>query len=606
MKKVLPILCMLLSFHIMAQKAAVIVNSPSSLQGEKVFAGADFGTDLTSNLWTADLVMANPNLGCSPLTNSAEIAGKICVIDRGICLFDQKGQAAATAGAIALIILNHNDQTNRGGPPFQMAGSAAVSIPVVMLGYQDGIDIKEAMKSGTVNVTLGGFPKEDNDVSISKSQCDGALTQPNVIHPTYGSYLLSQLRGATDFNFLPGGMINNPGKLGQANAKLGCEISKGSTSLYKESVDITNIGPDETGRGILSKAFSDVSNGAGRYSISYSASIAQSEKYLSDNVYNTYFDLSGGIISKSRFNVNDRAPIFSGAYYFGGGASFREYMMPFSLPYGKGLMIDTLYSNILANAPLASAYLEGRIYRWDDSNNDNEINTEEMTLVALGSKTFDASETRTSAVLTIPLENLEGSELVYTVKNDGELHFASVQYSGGSQEIFMGYDHDYNQRMYVQAKDSAQTLEYIDYPYLNTATQAPSGGPDMDVAGLFYFDCNGSGANEDEVIYSPIDIAIHVSGMVATKDLNNKSMDVKILGNPVKEILTAEIQLQSAEKITYQVVNSLGNVIYQSTEKESTTTVLRSFDLQGIASGNYFLKVRSANAIITKPFIVIK
>lgn len=609
MKKVLPILCMLISLHIMAQKAAVIVNSPSSLSGEKVFGKADFGTDMTTSQWTGDLVLANPNLGCAPLTNGAEISGKICVIDRGTCLFDQKSLAAQNAGAIAVIIMNHNDQSNRGGPPFQMGGgtvASQVTIPVVMLGYSDGVAIKEAMKTGVVNVTLGGFPKEDNDVAISRSNCDGTHTQPNLVHPTYGSYLASQLRSPDDFSFLPGGFISNTGNLAQSTAKLSCVINYNSQDIYNESINIANVGPDETSGGWFNNSFSDISKGSGRYSLSYNTGLNSPEKFLSDNKYNTYFDLSSNIISKSRFNAPNRSPVFSGAYYFGGGASYREYMMPFSLEYGKGFTVDTVYSNILANAPLAGAYLEGRVYRWDDLNGDNNINTEEMILVALGSITFDDAETRTAASVQIALENLDGSEPLYTMKNNGELHFASIQYAGGAHEIFMGYDHDFNQRIAFQAKDSAQTLDILDYPYLNTSTQAVSGGPDMDAAGLFYFDCNGSGANEDEVVYSPIDIAVHVTGVVATKDLNQKSLDLKILGNPVNESLLVQIELNKSSKVNYQIINSLGSVIYQSTEKENSNIVTRSFNLKGFNSGNYFIKANTSEGTITKPFIVIK
>lgn len=604
--KILQFLFVLLTIDCFAQKTAVVVNSPGSLAGEKVFAGADFGADLSSKLWTSDLVMAQPNLACSELTNGAEIAGKICVIDRGTCLFADKSLAAENAGAIGVIILNHNDQSNRGGPPFQMGGTGSVTIPVVMLGYTDGVLIKEAMASGTVNVTMGGFPKADHDLAISRSKCDGTHTQPNLVHPTYGSYLMSQLRGNSDFSFLPGGFVDNVGNLTESTANLDCEITYNNQSLYKQTVVIKDIASDSKAGSWFSSPFEDLSKGEGRYNLSYTTSTTNTEPYLTDNAYNTYFDFSNSIISKSRFSPENRAPVFSGAYYFGGGTGYREYMMPFRLPYGKDSKIDTIYGNITADVALAGAYLEGRIYRWDDLNSDNNINTEEMTLVALGSNQFDDSETSTSATMRIPLENLDGSEPIYTVPKDGDVYFASIQYPGGSHSVFFGYDHNHNQKIYVQAKDSAGTLDITDYPYLNSSTQAVTGGPDMDQAGLFYFDCDGSAANEDETVYSPIDIAVHIiSGPVATKDLGNSEMNIELLSNPVSEILTAKVSLKNATRVNYQIVNSLGHIIYQETNNESAKTI-RSFDLSSFASGNYILKVSTEKTQVSKKFVVVR
>ena len=605
MKKVLQLLFVFLTINCFGQKTAVIVNSPASLEGEKVFGGADFGADLSSKLWTGDLVMASPNLGCTALTNAAEINGKICVIDRGTCLFDVKAQSAKDAGAIALIVMNHNDQSNRGGPPFQMGGTAAVDIPVVMLSYNDGVAIKEAMKTGTVNVTLGGFPKEDYDLAISRSVCDGTLTQPNAVHPIYGCFYLSQLKSSDDLNFQPGGFVANKGNLAESAPKLTCVISKDGSEIYKESLSPGNVDPDGVAGGRIDKVFNDVSKGEGRYSLSYSASSDKSEKYKSDNNYNTYFNFSNAIISKSRFSFDNRAPVFSGAYYFGGGTAYREYMMPFRLEFGAGLKIDSIYANVLADIALAGAYLEGRIYRWDDANSDGTINTEEMTLVALGTYTFDDNVTSTSATVRMPLENLDGADPIYTVPKDGDLYFGSIQYAGGSHSMFFGYDHDFNQRIDFLAKEDAQTLDIVDYPYLNTSTQASSGGPDMDAAGLFYFDCDGSGANEDETVYSPIDIAVHIQYVVATKDVKGANFKVDLLSNPVNEVLNVKVELNNSSKVTYQIINTLGVVIDQQTERVNTSTV-KSFNVQALTSGNYLISVNTENGKVTKPFTIIR
>ena len=50
--------------------------------------------------------------GCNTLINGAELNGKIAVIKRGSCNFTTKIQNAQNAGAVGVIMVNHNNPTN--------------------------------------------------------------------------------------------------------------------------------------------------------------------------------------------------------------------------------------------------------------------------------------------------------------------------------------------------------------------------------------------------------------------------------------------------------------------------------------------------------------
>ena len=70
---------------------------------------------------------------CEALTNSADIDGKIALIQRGGCQFDTKIDNAEEAGAVAVIVYNI------AGDPIVMTGDAELSdIPAVMIGQADG------------------------------------------------------------------------------------------------------------------------------------------------------------------------------------------------------------------------------------------------------------------------------------------------------------------------------------------------------------------------------------------------------------------------------------------------------------------------------------
>ncbi|MEP7195481.1 MAG: PA domain-containing protein [Saprospiraceae bacterium] len=611
MRNFLLLVSLIISNIAFSQKVAVIVNSPAGVAGEKSYGGADFGADLTSNTWTGDLVMGDPIIGCDPLTNASAIAGKFCVIDRLTCSFDVKCLNAQDAGAIAVVIMNHN-LSNAGGPPFKMANGnvgAGVTIPCIMLGYEDGLAIKSAMQSGTVNMTIGAFAKEANDLAIARTTCDGTYSQPLVLHPKYGAVPSSQIQSVGDMSFVTGGSYTNNGTQDQPNCKVNCIIKKTGNSIYDKTSDKEVAEVDSTRTGVIVDPFDYNGQAVGQYSINYLANNDGTERFLQDNNYSSYFDITSNILSKSRFNMATRAPVTSGAYLFGGGTAYRELMMPFRLKHGKGLQLDSIYAVVsTGGGSVADLYLEGRLYRWDDLDADGQIATEEMTLVALGSKTFDATDTRASANFSIALENLEGTEPVYQVKDDGELYLASIQYSGGAQSLFFGYDSEFNQKLYVDYKDALNEFDFDDYPFLTSQTQAASGGPDMSSAALFYFDCNGNGVNDAETVYGAASIAVFVSkAVVATKDISNgPGINIELSPNPARDILKANIKLADKSAINYNIVDINGKIISSMEERNSSDQFNPVFNVSQLSQGQYFLQVNTPKGFLKKSFFVVK
>src|SRR5688572_24147997 len=70
---------------------------------------------------------------CGPLVNSAEMNGRVALIERGGCEFQVKIANAEDAGAVAVIVYNN------AGPPIVMNGdTGSVDIPAVMIGNDDG------------------------------------------------------------------------------------------------------------------------------------------------------------------------------------------------------------------------------------------------------------------------------------------------------------------------------------------------------------------------------------------------------------------------------------------------------------------------------------
>ena len=150
-----------------------------SLAGTYVARPADFGSSLPQdNPISANLVLANDGLGdvydaCEPIMNGNELSGQIAVIKRMTCEFGSKVLAAQNNGAIAVIIIN-----TEGSPLITMSAGTdggSVTIPSVMISYEDGIAFISALEGGE---TIVGELMEDPNV-ISN---DGSLDNGIVAH----------------------------------------------------------------------------------------------------------------------------------------------------------------------------------------------------------------------------------------------------------------------------------------------------------------------------------------------------------------------------------------------------------------------------------------
>lgn len=137
----------------------VKINSPSSIAKTCQTAGAQFGPQLDSAGITADVVQAQDAAGtpsgstaydgCTALTNAADVAGKIALIDRGSCAFTVKAKNAQDAGATGVIVGNTVDAVN------SMSGSdPTITIPTVMIPKSDRDLIVGTLATQPVNATM--------------------------------------------------------------------------------------------------------------------------------------------------------------------------------------------------------------------------------------------------------------------------------------------------------------------------------------------------------------------------------------------------------------------------------------------------------------------
>jgi hypothetical protein len=143
------------------------ITQPAGI-GSLAFGTASFGPrnfDLTADVvQIADA--ANATNGCQPAANAAALAGKIALIDRGVCSFKTKTRTAQNAGAAGVILAN-----NRAGGPPGLGGDSTITtvitIPTLSVSQADGNTIKAAL-AGTVtaHMLLQFAPDRDGTMDI--------------------------------------------------------------------------------------------------------------------------------------------------------------------------------------------------------------------------------------------------------------------------------------------------------------------------------------------------------------------------------------------------------------------------------------------------------
>ncbi|CAI2356432.1 unnamed protein product [Caenorhabditis sp. 36 PRJEB53466] len=130
-----------------------IISPPFYGKPTLVGSPAQFGREPTpSNLIVGRAVKAIPFRACSTILNVKELEGNIAIVERSNCVFQLKAQLVQDAGAIGLIVIDHEKGTTftKERPPFSMAadkdGANKIGIAAVFLYHVEGEYLLESLR----------------------------------------------------------------------------------------------------------------------------------------------------------------------------------------------------------------------------------------------------------------------------------------------------------------------------------------------------------------------------------------------------------------------------------------------------------------------------
>ncbi len=242
------------------------VLSPAGIAGDYETGTGDFGPPIGEEPIIGTIAAAmdgsnSPNLGCEEIINGDEVNGKVAMVDRGGCFFEQKTVNCEAAGAIAVIICNFENS------PVGMAGVAEVpdpSIPTVMLGSGDCQLFRQLLDEG-VEVQLV-LPDTGGPINL-----DGDFDNGVIAHE-YGHGISNRLTGGP----------NQAGCLGNDE-----QMGEGWSDFFAL---ITSVKPGDTGemaRGIGNYVTRNNINGSGIRTLPYSTDMGINDKTYDDIIGTT-------------------------------------------------------------------------------------------------------------------------------------------------------------------------------------------------------------------------------------------------------------------------------------------------------------------------------
>ncbi len=115
--------------------------APAAVAGDYAYGTASFGPAATPANFAGQVVLGTDSVGdagdgCEPITS--DVAGKIALIDRGVCGFAIKTKNAQNAGAVGVIIANNA----AGAAPGLGGADPTIVIPTISVSQANGVTFK--------------------------------------------------------------------------------------------------------------------------------------------------------------------------------------------------------------------------------------------------------------------------------------------------------------------------------------------------------------------------------------------------------------------------------------------------------------------------------
>lgn len=479
------------------------------------------------------------------------------------------------AGAIAVIVFNH---TPGAGTSVMGPGSVGdqVTIPCVMLSYEDGQLIRNAIAMGeTVNISIGAV-KFPNDIAVE--------SRTGIFRPPFGTFPANQANAG--FPVPVGAEITNNGLNVAQNVTLAATIHKDGNEVYSDSFTYPQLEPDSSVVIGLSD-YDAAGEGPGEFVMNYTISSDSVDQLNNDNSASTSFYFSQNAISKARWDVANHRPARTNAYTISGGGNI-EFLAGFSIPNSQNMVIDSVQFYVAVGTGLTLGNIQSSvgafIYEWNDNNQDSTVNTDELILAGIATVTFPDPDA-TGDWVKAPVLDFNTFEEGLPVSGDGAKYFVGVRYQG-SDLVYFGFDENFDQRLFsLYLLQSDLELPYIGVQEWNNNL------PNVDNGFIF------------TGFFGSVATAVIVNQVTSTEDVAVVH-NMNVFPNPSSDVLTVEVELpEISSTLDYKVRNASGQLVRHVTHSNVVNDKVE-FNVSDLPSGQYYLVIKTDNGSTSRAFTV--
>ncbi|MGV3630061.1 MAG: PA domain-containing protein [Bacteroidota bacterium] len=560
MKKVL--LSIAFGLAIVTMKAQVVFNiqSPAGLAGNYTMTYADptggWGcpdlmdpaNSVSDTIVIVDDGTSADSLGCNALINDAAMAGHIAMVFRGDCEFGTKALMAETAGAIAVIIVN-----NVPGDPVGMApgaDGANVTIPVIMITQIDGSNIQAAINNDEdVTVFIGNkFGLFDNDLGFTNDRM--LLPNPNTQHSLLAA-------SGAEYSFRVGGWVYNFGNLEQVGGTMNAVVTFNGNSIYDETMTLPTMASGDT---VLAELplFTQATYAAGKYTVTYTLTLAGTDEYDGDNTFSTNFFISDDVLTYVPLDDNG-LPVSTTGYRTSAQTTNFTSCIHFRDNNASRVKAQGLYFAATTNADsdLLGQEFIVTAYQLDDDFTDlNDPNAAIESFQELSTGSYTYAE---DSMDFVTVYGEFGSEVVL---EDNQRYLFCV--TTFDENTFIGYG----------ALNYNLVLDEYAQPLFPIQTDAG-------------FNILGFGGESSAI---GVKLASTINAGVA----ENKAAELKVFPNPAKNVI--HIQGNDAQLETAELKDQLGRTVGTWNISAKNTSI----DVSKFNSGNYILVLKGSNSLDIK------
>lgn len=239
-----------------SSNSTVVIDSPSDIAGDNDFLPASFGPLLLESI-SGELVAPTSGPadlldGCTDFNDPSLVEGKIALIDRGDCFFEEKVIIAEAAGAIACVICNNTTGLISMGDVDTIPDPR---IPSIMIRQEDCARIRARLATSTVDITLQApnYLDSDFDNGIIIHEYAHGISNRLTGGPDAFSCLFNDEQmgeGWSDFFTLA--LLAQMGDTGEEPSGIGTFVSGQSTSgsgfrrqRYSTDIQVSNLTYDD-------------------------------------------------------------------------------------------------------------------------------------------------------------------------------------------------------------------------------------------------------------------------------------------------------------------------------------------------------------------------